>query len=588
MKRIACVDLPALPLQVLRRDHPEWEGLPVAVVARDEPHAPVTWASAAAQDLGVRVGMRYVAALAISRELRAAPVSSQRVADLRAEIVGALHRFTPRVEPDRTRIGVIWLDPEGMLSLFGSFERWAQGVAAEIAARRWVGSTVVGFARLPTWAIARGASRSRASRGQASTTERASSERSARVLSGVEEERMLAARVPLGCLDLPVELSEGLFVMGVRTLGELLAIPRSELSVRFGRDAARLHAELEGSWELPFEPEREEAPIEIEAEVDPPDDDEARLLFCMRGALHVLVSSLAERQLALAALHIELESERGLNLTIGHVHRETLRPARACRDVVSVTELLRLRLAALVADGRLGGAPPRARASRSGEVRANLGRSPEVQADRPGRIQRIRLRAEGAPLDASQLALTGSSAEARRGRDPDALARGIARLRAAFGNDAVTVPKLEDSWVPERSFRWEPVERMPTPESRARSRPRPRTESHASSGRPESPGAGHGFWSPTLVRRILSPPQPLEAGAGGGPRIEPPLRSMSGPFRLQSGWWAREATRDATKTNDDPGSITRDYFYAERVDGALLWIFRDVLRERWYLQGIVD
>ncbi|MFO0708867.1 MAG: hypothetical protein U0353_03460 [Sandaracinus sp.] len=55
---------------------------------------------------------------------------------------------------------------------------------------------------------------------------------------------------------------------------------------------------------------------------------------------------------------------------------------------------------------------------------------------------------------------------------------------------------------------------------------------------------------------------------------------MSGPFRLQSGWWARERA--------DEGLVTRDYFYAEREDGALLWIFRDVTEERWFLQGIVD
>jgi protein ImuB len=111
--------------------------MPVVVVARDEPHAPVTWISAAAQELGVRVGMRYVAALALSRELRAAPVAPRRVEELRAELVGMLLRFTPRVEPDRARPGTIWLDPHGMLSLFGSLERWALAIATEFEARGW-------------------------------------------------------------------------------------------------------------------------------------------------------------------------------------------------------------------------------------------------------------------------------------------------------------------------------------------------------------------------------------------------------------------------------------------------------------------
>jgi protein ImuB len=576
-KRIACVDLPALPLQVLRREHPAWEGLPVAVVARDEPHAPVTWVSAAAQELGVRAGMRYVAALAISRELRAAPVAPHRVEDLRAELVGALLRFTPRVEPDRARPGTIWLDPDGMLSLFGTLDRWARAIATEMEARRWVASVVVGHARLPTWAIARGLSRARpSSRG---------AHEPVRVLASEEDERALAARVPLGCLDLPVELADALFVMGVRTLGELLAIPRGEISVRFGREAARLCAELAGSWDAPFEAARDEAPIEIEAEVDPPDDDESRLLFCMRGALHVIMGSLAERQMALGALHVRLESEPGLHLEKGPVHEEVLRPARACRDVASVTELLRLRLGALVADGRLGGARQgRGLDRRAGSREATSGASTSTAADRVGRIQRIVLRAEPAPLDTTQLVLATSEHGARRSRDPEALTRGIARLRAAFGDDAVTVPRLEDSWVPERSFRWEPIERMPRaePPSREARRRAPRARTSEGAER-ASDDASARFWSPTLVRRILSPPEPLPPGPGGGPRLDPPLRSLSGPYRLQSGWWAREGA-DA----DTSGLVTRDYFYAEREDGALLWIFRDPARERWFLQGIVD
>jgi protein ImuB len=186
-RRIACVDLPGLPLQVLRRERPDWEGMPVVVVARDEPHAPVTWISAAAQELGVRVGMRYVAALALSRELRAAPVAPRRVEELRAELVGMLLRFTPRVEPDRARPGTIWLDPHGMLSLFGSLERGALAIATAFEARRWVASVVVGHARLPTWAIARGLSRTRAERGPW-----------VRVLTSEGDERALASRTPLG------------------------------------------------------------------------------------------------------------------------------------------------------------------------------------------------------------------------------------------------------------------------------------------------------------------------------------------------------------------------------------------------------
>src|SRR5690606_19859758 len=153
---------------------------------------------------------------------------------------------------------------------------------------------------------------------------------------------------------------------------------------------------------------------------DPPDDDSARLLFCVKGALHALHAALAQRSLALAALTLTLRLERGL------VHVEVLRPARASRDAATVPELVRLRLAHLGRDGAL---------------------------ELPERVERIHLEAEPAPLEGTQLALI---AGARR-RDPDAAARGMARLRAAFGDDAVTCARLEDEWLPERQFRWEPV-----------------------------------------------------------------------------------------------------------------------------------
>ena len=41
--RVACIDLPALPLQLLLRRRPDWRRLPAAVVAEDNPQAPLLW-----------------------------------------------------------------------------------------------------------------------------------------------------------------------------------------------------------------------------------------------------------------------------------------------------------------------------------------------------------------------------------------------------------------------------------------------------------------------------------------------------------------------------------------------------------------
>lgn len=496
--RVACLDVPALPLQVLRRDRPEWAGLPLAVVADDRPQAPVLWVSRSAQQLGIRAGMRYASALGISRELRAAPVPEARIAEVRAELVGAMHRHSPRVEPDDERPGVIWIDPEGMISLFGSLERWAQSIWGELGAHDLFGAVVVGFERMRCWAVAR-------------------ARRDALVIASAEQERALAGRVALGRLDLPPELEGALSVLGVRTLDDFLALPPGELGVRFGREASRLHARFSGRAEEPMSPVAHAEPIAIEAELDPPDDDRARLLFCAKGALHALTSALAARSLALGALRVTLLLERGAD-----PHRIELRPARASRDATTFLELLRLRLAATTL---------------------------------PERVERIHLEAEPAPLEGTQLAML----EGARRRDPEAAARGLARLRAAFGDASVTRARIEDAWLPEAQFRWEPVRTIARP-ARAGA-----ATAAAGAGDPRDP---------PLVRRILPSPQPLPSDAAGRPRTEPPIATMVGPYRLQSGWWARGAVRD--------------YWYAERDDGALLWLYRDAALDRWFVQGVVD
>lgn len=505
--RIACIDVPALPLQILRRDRPTWAGHPLAVVAEDRPQASVLAVSKSARALGVRPGMRYAAALSIARELRAAPVSPRRIAELRAELVGALLRLSPRVEPDREHASVVWVDPTGMLALFESYERWAQSAHGILESLDLTGAVVVGWQRALTLAVARGT-------------------RGVRILESAADERARASRTPLGKLELPLAAHETLHTLGLRTLGELLALPRDEIAVRLGPEVARFVDRHAPVHRTPFEVAPLPDPIEMEADIDPPDDDRARLLFCIKGALHALLSALAARRLGLGTLRIVLALERDVGLVPRPEVAFELTPARAGRDAPPVLELVRLRLEALTL---------------------------------PARVVRIALFAVPSTIEGTQLVL--SAGTGARSRDPDALTRGLSRLRAAFGDEAVTRAQLMDAWPPEASFRWEPVRTLSTPAAR------------------DAAAEGSAAQATPLVRRVLLEPCPLPADTSGRPRTVPPILRMTGPYRLQSGWWA--------KTGWGAG-IVRDYWYAERGDGALLWIFHDAARSAWFLQGIVD
>ncbi len=55
--------------------------------------------------------------------------------------------------------------------------------------------------------------------------------------------------------------------------------------------------------------------------------------------------------------------------------------------------------------------------------------------------------------------------------------------------------------------------------------------------------------------------------------ITPPIHLLSGPERIESGWWDRD-------------DVIRDYYVARGSAGERLWVFRDLSDGSWYLQGL--
>ena len=49
------------------------------------------------------------------------------------------------------------------------------------------------------------------------------------------------------------------------------------------------------------------------------------------------------------------------------------------------------------------------------------------------------------------------------------------------------------------------------------------------------------------------------------------VATLNGPYRLSGGWWRTE--------------LRRDYYFAELTDGEIAWIYHDVDRRSWFLQG---
>lgn len=71
MVRLACIDVPELPLQLLLLRHPEWRYQPACVVEQDRPQAQLLWVNEVARQAGVLPGMRFSAALGLAAGLKA-------------------------------------------------------------------------------------------------------------------------------------------------------------------------------------------------------------------------------------------------------------------------------------------------------------------------------------------------------------------------------------------------------------------------------------------------------------------------------------------------------------------------------------
>lgn len=70
---------------------------------------------------------------------------------------------------------------------------------------------------------------------------------------------------------------------------------------------------------------------------------------------------------------------------------------------------------------------------------------------------------------------------------------------------------------------------------------------------------------------LLNTPELLDE-LSGHPCRGGQLRLISGPERIEAGWW--------------DGGVTRDYFVAEDAHHARLWIFREHRERRWFLHGM--
>jgi protein ImuB len=411
VSRIACLNLPEFPLQILLRAHPDWRALPVAVVDRDTAQGIILWANEKARASRILPGLRYAAALSLAPGLHAGVVAQADVEAAVASLVESLRFYTPDIEPSQDDPGVFWLGAAGLSLLYPSLLRWATLVHEEASRAGYRATIVLGYSRFATYALATASPRPRIE------------------VSGNEaDERSRADAVPLARLRLDADARDTLARLGITTLGGFLALPGTGIRKRFGQAAHHLYRTAKGELAAPLQPLTPREPARAVVHLDDPEGNLTRLMAVVDREVQALARRLDERAEVLTAVALQLEFDNGTTTA------ERLQPASPTLDIAQVTELLQLRLAGTLA----------------------------AHTDARG-VTTIRIELEGATASHTQADLFA----ARSARDTAAAARAMARVRAELGDGAVVKAVLRDGHLPEARFAWEPVTTVPMPQPRS-------------------------------------------------------------------------------------------------------------------------
>jgi len=453
---IVCALVPAYQVTVARLADPELRARPVIVVDRLE-RGRVLAVDDGALTLGARVGMTLVQAAACAREAAVAVRDPARDRALWERALDALDAASPLVEDGGD--GVALLEMRGIA---GDPARWLACVREALAGDPELAALPLHAALGPNPFVARVAARL----GDGTV-----------VATGAE--RAFVAGLPLGALELPPDILDRLALLGLRTLGDLAALPHGPFVRRFGPGAARWHACASGRDDAPLVPRARLVAIDRALYGEGTADREDQLVF----ALRTLATRVAEDATYLGkrcgALRLELECEDG------SAHALTIPLAQPTAQASTMLDLIRARLEGFVLQSPVVG---------------------------------LRLRAERLEEGGAELSLFA-------GRDPDPELVGIAlaRLEAALGPGAARRARLADGGRYEARVAYSPfvaTELARTP--------------HATAVAPP-PNTTKG----TACYRVLVP-RPVEVRVRGGRPALVGGRAVlecAGPWRVDEAWW---------------------------------------------------
>ncbi len=380
----ACVHAAAFPAQALLRLRTDLGAQPVAVLDGPVLQETICSLNRHAVNRGAVLGMTKLEAEGISG-LQLLSRSAEVEAAARAVFLECAAKFSPRIEEASDGTGcALVLDIAGTELLFGPAEKLAERLRDEMATAGFR----VSIATSANFHAAR--IKATAARGIA-------------IIPAGEEAHALE-KLPIASLALTEEHKETFAQWGIRTLGELAALPEVELVKRLGAAASDWRALAHGVARHTLQPIEPEFALKEFYDFETPVEEINSLLFIGARMIDCLVARAVGRALSLASLTVDMEIEGG------QAHHFAIRPAVPSMDRKFLLKLLQL---------EMGSHPPLAA------------------------VVSITLTAEAGQSSKMQLGLFAPQTP-----EPSRLDVTLARLKAIVGEDRVGTPVLEDTHRP--------------------------------------------------------------------------------------------------------------------------------------------
>lgn len=317
---------------------------------------------------------------------------------------------------------------------------------------------------------------------------------------------------------------------GIRTLGELVALPAPDVAARLGQAGVAWQRAARGEDPRPLVPDVPEERFEEALDLEWPIEGLEPLSFVLGRLLEPLSAHLERRDRGAAVLHVRL------HLVTRVLHERSLELPTPIRDARTLRTLALLDLESH---------PP------------------------PAAIDRVVVTADPTPGRVLQFSLL-----TRPLPSPEQVSTLVARLDALMGQGRSGSPADVDSWQP-GAFAMHPFAPVEV-DTAARPTPTPAV----------SPGVVTipGLVSPVMALRRFRLPVParVRVEAGKPSRVTTDRRGLTGgavetcagPWRTSGTWWG--------------GGWDRDEWDVALSDGAACRVFRERDAGAWFIEGIVD